>query len=256
MKRRKRGLVIITDGGSAHRIYEAFPLGKLVGKRVKDGQVVGEACCTTIRYRWKGSDGKLRDAMRIVNKPVDNPKPKPKRTLWMPNVRRNRAWGAGDMGTGGGSERKVVWHTTESGHDAGAIHWLDDYIKRNNSSYHLLWNPWTGQFCQLYAADVGARSLKNASSPYLATNRHGNVCIQVSIVGKASERPLAGGSPLKGRARLMDWLDAWDIPHRNLTTKGRDRTEFKRSGHSAHKNAPGNDHYDPGAILFSELWNG
>lgn len=259
----KNGVVRVLSGGKKqyrHLLYGVKARKGFHGKNVKDGQWIGVATSrklVTYRRRKKLSSGKIIElgTKKVIARPVGGHKPTVKATLWMPGVRQVRAWGALDMRHGGGyTARKVTFHTTESGNDSGSIVWLPKYVIDRGSSYTVLWNPWTGQFRQMYAANVGARSLKGGRWGY-ETNRNGRINIQVSIVGRASQRPLAGGSPLKGRQRLIEWLDAWGIPHTDITSASRSKAAYNRSGYSSHASVPYNDHYDPGATGgFKLLW--
>lgn len=170
---------------------------------------------------------------------------------WMPGAaRRPRTGGAME----GQPWRSVVFHTSESGNDAGAIGGVADWVIRQGSEYHLLWNPWHDQFLQLIKASQSARALRNAAGGY-RTNRKGTRLIQVCIVGRTADRPLAGGSPLKGRDRLVAWLDSQGVP-RTDRTGSRDRRLWESSGVHRHADAPGNDHTDPGPVDLALLYGG
>jgi len=168
---------------------------------------------------------------------------------WMPGAAR-------DPVTGGTMEgqplRSVVWHTSESGHEPGAIRGVASWVKQQGSEYHLLWNPWTGELLQLIAASQSARALRNASAGY-RTNRKGTRLIQVCVVGRTAERPLAGGSPLIGWDGLRAWLASHGIPETDRTGS-RGRARWESSGVHRHADAPGNDHTDPGPIDFARLY--
>lgn len=168
---------------------------------------------------------------------------------WMPGAQRRPVQGGAMEGQ---PWRSVVFHTSESGNHGDAINGVADWVISQRSEYHLLWNPWTGQFLQLIPASQSARALRNASAGY-RTNRKGTRLIQVCIVGLTSQRPLAGGSPLKGWDRLRDWLDSHGIP-RTDRTGSRDRGRWESSGVHRHADAPGNDHTDPGPIDWPWLY--
>lgn len=170
---------------------------------------------------------------------------------WLPGAQRRPVEGGAMEGQ---PWRSVVFHTSESGYDPAAIDGVAGWVVSQRSEYHLLWNPWHGQFLQLIPASQSARALRNAPGGY-RTNRKGTRLIQVCIVGSTSQRPLAGGSPLKGWDRLRDWLDSHGIPHTDLTGS-RDRGKWESSGVHRHADAPGNDHTDPGPIDFDLLYDG
>lgn len=246
VKATKSGVVVVTKKGVMHRIRNVTVRPKKRGQKVKAGAWIAKANGNRLRYKRIAANGAQWDAMPIAKK--DNNK---KSGNWMPGVTRMPNSGGGDMSSAPGSERKVVWHTTESDHKAGVINSVARYTTSKLISYHVLWNPATGEFVQTYPADVAARSLMNA--PGLATNRHGQVCIQISIVGRGSERPLKRGRVLKGRRKLLEWLDGHGIPRDVITSDSRSVSQFTKSGHTNHRSAPGNDHTD--FFMTDEDWN-
>lgn len=237
LKQKGRSLTLTTKGGWVHKISNTRPVKQRIGEMIQVGERVGTARGRKIRYIRRTKTGGLRDGMPTVTKNNNE-----KSGNWMPGVKRVRASGGGDMSTGGGNEVKVVWHTTESSDARGVIDTVAKYVVNKNVAYHILWNPKTGEIVQLYPANVAARALENASN--LATNRHGKLCIQVSIVGKASDRPLKAGKDLKGRRNLMEWFDGHGIPRKAIDSDSRSREMFTRSGHTNHRSAPGNTHTD------------
>ena len=157
-------------------------------------------------------------------------------------------WGAM---TGEGDARKCVWHTSES--DPGSIRGVVDWVQQQGSQYTLVWDPTTGEVVQLLPADVGARALKNAG--WFPTNRYGDVCIQICVVGRAADNPLTKGKPMKGRRKLLKWVGKWGVPRHHIK-RGlvpRSRTKWKKSGHTTHLACPGNDHRDPGKVDWGWL---
>ena len=87
----------------------------------------------------------------------------------------------------------------------------------------------------------------------MRTNRVGNIRIQVCVIGRANDNPLVT-SPLKGWEKLRLWLRSWGIPEVDARDWARSRDAWFRSGHTDHRSAPGNDHYDPGRIDFDLLF--
>lgn len=169
-------------------------------------------------------------------------------TDWMPQADRSPVQGGTMDGKPG---RHVVWHTSESGNGPGAIRGVANWVKQQRSEYHLLWNPWTGEFLQLIAASQSARALKNDGG--YRTNRQGQLRVQVCIVGRTADKPLAGGSPLKRWPELRAWLADLGIPEIGRTGS-RSRALWEQPGHHRHADAPGNDHTDPGPIQFDLLF--
>jgi len=247
VKQEGKDVVVKQKDGRKHTLTNVKLRKSKSGKSVSSGAWIGKAVKSKVKYKVFGSNGKQKDAMKVVQK-KDGKQPK-----WM-NVKKVLGATIGEM-NGGGNERKVVWHTTESGNSESAIDGVANYIVSKDISYHILYNPWTGQFRQMYAADVPARSVGNAYNPYMANNRHGEICIQVSIVGKASQKPLDGGSPMKNRRKLMQFLDQWEIPRKNISdTKNHSRSQWVKSGHTTHGSAPDNwDRTDPGPVNWSKL---
>lgn len=237
----KGGVVIKTESGSVHTISGVT--GSRM-KRVKAGERIGKATGNSIVYT-KRDHKTIVDAMPVVLRPSGL---KPER--WMPGVKQIHA--SGDAGVmGPGNEVKVVWHTSESGNDHNAIYGVAAWVKQQQSEYTICWNPYTGQFIQLFPAEVGARAVMNGYS--LPANRHGKICIQVCVIGRGANAPLAK-SPMKGRRELMEWLDSWGVPRDVITSDARSIARWKMSGHTTHRSAPRpNDHTDPGRVNWQKL---
>lgn len=157
---------------------------------------------------------------------------------------------AGGRMEGPSGVRSVVWHTSESSPHADPAG-IARYVIGRSSEYHLVWNVYSGHVVQLLPAGQSARSLRNAGS--LRTNRVGDVRIQICVVGRAADNPLAS-SPLAGWEGLRAWLADWGVPEVDRVDLSRSRTTWARSGHTTHSSAPGNDHTDPGRIDFDRLF--
>lgn len=238
-----RDVVITTSAGWKH-ILRGVKLKKK--GTVRTGDRIGVATGRRIIYKRLSKSGRVVDALSVCNR--DDA---PKGPKWMRNVKRmpSKNWGV----MGPGEERKAVWHTSESGNDSSAVFGVVNWVKKVESEYTIVWNPYTGQLIQIYPAHVGARSVKNGWT--VPANRHGKVCIQICVIGRAANAPLSK-SPMKGRRRLMEWLDSWGIPRVDITRSDRDvHTWTSRSGHTTHRSAPRpNDHTDPGPIDFKKLF--
>lgn len=239
----KNGLVVIENAKGFEHTLSNVKLTKRGS--VQAGERIGHASKKFIVYT-RFYQGKIADAMPTVNR-KDAIAPKE----WMPGAKKDHANGeAGQMGPG--NERKVVWHTSESGNDANAIHGVVNWVKQQRSEYTICWNPYTGQLIQLFPAHVGARAVMNGYS--IAANRHGKICIQVCVIGRWGNEPLVK-SPMKGRRELMEWLDSWGIPRENITNNNRSVSEWQKSGHTTHRSAPKpNDHTDPGPVNWNRLF--
>lgn len=238
----KDGVVIKTENGILHMLSGVKPVkpGRYVA-----GERIGRARGNSVIYTKRNKKEGIVDAMPVVLR-KDAPPPKE----WMPGADKKPSSGAGEMGPG--NEHKVVWHTSESGNDSNAIHGVVNWVKQQSSEYTIVWNPYTGQLVQLFPATGGARAVMNGYT--IPANRHGEVCIQVCVIGRAANAPLVK-SPMKGRRELMEWLDSWDIPRKSLVNNSRSVSEWMKSGHTTHGSAPKpNDHTDPGPIDFKKLF--
>lgn len=238
----KGGVVLKDENGKVHALSNV-KLSK-PGK-YSAGERMGKATAKSVTYSKKS--GKAYDDAMLAVKHDNGPAPK----KFMPGVKTVGHNGeAGEMGPG--SERKVVWHTSESGNDSAAIDGVVNWVKQQQSEYTIAWNPYTGQFRQFFPADVGARSVMNGYS--IPANRHGKVCIQVCVIGRAANAPLVK-SPMKGRRELMEWLDSWGVPRKDITNNDRSGPAWMKDGHTTHRSAPRpNDHTDPGPIDFKKLF--
>lgn len=237
----KGGIVIKTDTSVVH-LLSGVKLNK--PGNYSAGERIGKATGKSVVYSKKHHKEYL-DAMDAVKHPQHlDPK------KWMPGAKNVGHHGeAGQMGPG--NERKVVWHTSESGNDHSAIDGVVNWVKQQQSEYTICWNPYTGQFRQLMPADVGARAVMNGYT--IPANRHGKICIQVCVIGRGANAPLVK-SPMKGRRELMEWLDSWGVPRKNITSDNRSVLEWKKSGHTTHRSAPKpNDHTDPGPVDWKRL---
>lgn len=235
------GIVLKTNKGFMHLLSNT-KLNK-PGK-YSAGERMGVATKGSVVYTRRNLK-EIIDAMPVVLR-KDGPKPKE----WMPKAEKKPSDGAGVMGPG--NELKVVWHTSESGNDSRSIYGVVDWVKRQSSEYTIAWNPYTGQLVQMFPANKGARAVMNGYT--IPANRHGKICIQVCVIGRAANAPLVK-SPMKGRRELMEWLDSWGVPRKDITNNSRDVEAWKKSGHTTHKSAPKpNDHTDPGPIDFKKLF--
>jgi hypothetical protein len=123
---------------------------------------------------------------------------------------------------------------------------------------HILWDPFTGAFCQFVPADSRSKSLADKAGG-TRTNRAGSVVIQIEalffpwcvVKGKAYE--CLQDTPCEGWDKLHAWVKSWGVP--DVWPMGRP-TSFvphrnaavweSRAGWYGHSQAPENDHQDPG----------
>lgn len=256
------GGTVHTDGGSLvvctaskyeHKIRNVKLSERLkAGDVVRSGQRIGTAVGRKIVYTRRGPSGKEIDAMEVALRDDSRVAP---REFFKPAKRRVPADPGGVMGPG--TERKVVWHTSESDWRDG-IDGVVEWIQKMGSQYTLLWNPYEKdrrkRFVQIYSSRVGARALKNDFN--FPTNRHGELCIQICVIGRKSDSPLSK-SPMYGRRELMEWLDYHKIPRKlvfDQKNPKRSRVQWMQSGHATHSVCPGNDHTDPGYINTKKLF--
>jgi hypothetical protein len=145
-----------------------------------------------------------------------------------------------------------VWHSTENDpHNTSAAS-IANFLDRVNFSVHLVWNPVSGAIVQAIPADRYGRGLKGTGFP---TNRMGNPCIQIEVVGFAAH-PFTDG-PCKGLDPIMDWLRSFGIPDvfPSGVAGNRNRQTWQKAGHFTHAVTPDNDHTDPGRINPTKLFD-
>ena len=120
---------------------------------------------------------------------------------------------------------------------------------------HILWDPFTGRYCQFYPADSRSKSV--VDQPGLTrTNRAGVVVIQVEALFFPYCRvngvvyPRLVDTPCKGWAALHAWVASWGVP--DVWPNGRpenctrdEHTWETQGGWYPHAAVPENDHVDP-----------
>lgn len=243
---------IVTDNKYVHLLKNVKFTGYLNRRKVLAGERIGVATRRRVIYSRYRPDKKEVDAIAAVKR-HDN---KVKADEYFRRARRvSPKHTPGVMGPG--KERKVVWHTSESDWRSG-IDPVTNWVQMKGSQYTLLWNPYekrrSERFRQLYSSHDGARSLKNDGD--YGTNRHGEICIQICVIGRAADKPLSK-SPMYGRRELMEWIDYHDIPRKLIFDQSnplRSRKQWEKDGHATHRVCPGNDHTDPGYINTKKLF--
>lgn len=191
-------------------------------------------------------------------------------TLWVPGAERiTPSLPGGDMSEGPGGPPRVVWHTTEApaGSDASWTNVIK-VLRDKNAEPQVMWDPVTDRLGQFMPLNVSARALRNDGTT--KTNRVGEVCIQVEVMGYAARpftddwRPGPNYRALMAAIRSWGIPDVWpagppprfiaDPPH-NVPEDDRDRpTWLRKGGHYSHSQIPGNDHGDPGGISTIALF--
>ncbi|MEU9187613.1 peptidoglycan-binding domain-containing protein [Streptomyces sp. NPDC048484] len=183
-------------------------------------------------------------------------------TNWIEKARR-----LGDGSIGGAMDHpsvpgRVVWHTTESGTGDDAFKAVAAHLISVTAEPHLLYDPTTDRLGQFGPLNHSARALRNDGST--RTNRVGKVCIQIEVLGRAAKPFTKTWEPGPNYRAMMAAIRSWKIPDTfpagRLATSASDATNRPRTvwmskgGHYGHANIPGNDHWDPGDIDRSALF--
>ncbi|MEU3793077.1 peptidoglycan-binding domain-containing protein [Streptomyces fructofermentans] len=183
-------------------------------------------------------------------------------TIWIEKAQR-----LGDGTIGGAMDHasvpgRVVWHTTESGTGDDAFRAVAAHLIRVTAEPHLLYDPTTDRLGQFGPLNASARALRNDGAT--RSNRVGKVCIQIEVLGRAAKPFTDTWKPGPKYRAMMAAIRSWGIPDtfpagRLAATaaeaNNRPRSVWMaRGGHYGHANIPGNDHWDPGAIDRSALF--
>jgi hypothetical protein len=181
-------------------------------------------------------------------------------TVWIPEAEDLAA--AGTSGAMLGGPPRVVWHTTEapSGKTAAGRDYFDlmhRVLTGKQAEPHILYDPLTDRLGQYFPLNRSARALRNDTATGTSTNKTGEVCIQIEVVGYASKPFTSYWKPGPNFAALMRAIRSWGIPDvwpgggmsRAGESVSRSLTTWKtRAGHYGHCHVPGNTHWDCGAI--------
>lgn len=182
-------------------------------------------------------------------------------TIWIPGAER-----LGDGKIGGAMDSpnrppRVVWHTTESGAGNAAFDSVGRYLRSIGAEPHILYDPTTDRIGQFGTLNESARALKNDGAT--RTNRTGKVCIQIEVLARASAPFTGYWKPGPNYRALMAAIRSWGVPDvfpmgaLPASAGSGLRTEsvwLNQGGHYGHRNVPGNDHWDPGAISRTALF--
>lgn len=176
--------------------------------------------------------------------------------LWMPGARRSPQPGGVTLNTS--LPPRGVWHITwdalrpDGGQpDSQAV---SDYLKRMGYCPTLMWNPFTGDIEQFYAANVGGRALA-------AWNEDGTANIQIEVffspgcVVDGIKYGTVADTPCNGLENILAWMDTFGIPRTwpmgapQWQGNSRDPAIWNtQAGHYGHCNVPDNTHTDPGPM--------
>ena len=174
-----------------------------------------------------------------------------KKRKWHPKAKRFRGKYSGTMqGTG---SRKITLHTSES--DPGSIQGVTNWVLMKNIEYHQTIDDKLKVTHQYFPYNRGARSLGNGGiNGGIGCNKSGEVNIQICIIGRAKNDPIADLSPW-AIDLIKEIAEAWDIPLKVRDDGRSTKTWLEKNGIFAHSNAPNNTHTDPGKIpqrIFTE----
>lgn len=187
--------------------------------------------------------------------------------LWMPGAEH---LDIGDHAPTDGGPAKALAHITwdHNGTKAKPIDLvpfanLKSYFGSNATGWaeapHILWSPFTGEFCQFVPANSRSKSVVDLAGG-TRTNRAGSVVIQVEALffpwcrygGKAYES--LADTPGKGWDALHAWIKSWGVPDswpmgkpNGFTGNRNERIWETTAGWYAHAQVPENDHTDPGS---------
>jgi hypothetical protein len=154
-----------------------------------------------------------------------------------------------------------VLHTTEGATCDAAL----TAFRSTNFWPHLTIEPRTLRVVQHLPLTIGARALSDSIGPENSMR-----CVQIEIVGFAAETPTWAPEQLAFVGGVMRQIEgAVPVPHRSgltfLDAAGVNRTPSNRmtldawkrfAGWCGHQHAPGENHWDPGAIDIDALLAG
>jgi len=159
-----------------------------------------------------------------------------------------------------GNPPRTVWHTTESPAGGNYFFSVAAYLIRVASEPQIIYDPVTDRMGQFGPLTQSARALQNDGSR--RTNREGKACIQVEVLGRASQPWTKGFDPADkpNFRRMLAAMRAHGIPDvwpagaplataAAVAKKPRSKTTWQnKGGHFSHGQVPGQTHWDPGAI--------
>lgn len=189
-------------------------------------------------------------------------------TIWIPGAERLTPSMPGGKITSSAPPR-VVWHTTEAdpGKDA-TFAAMVRVLTSKSAEPQVLYDPVSDRLGQFIPLNLSGRALKNDGGTQ--TNRVGEVCIQIEVIGRSAKPFTDTWKPGKNYRALMAAIRSWGIkdswpagrppvfvasPPHNVPESARSRTIWTtKGGHYGHSQIPGNDHGDPGGIDIVKLF--
>jgi hypothetical protein len=160
----------------------------------------------------------------------------------------------------GGTRRGITIHDEGATRNAsgrkGDVTWLAQYVNGRRISYHLLYNPDTGQWIQMIPFTHAARSMMggDVDGRGNSANRAGTYNIQVCLAGYNASH--GGPKPDWKKAKNL-WVFAELVDHYKIPKKvrsewgskaGRSKKAWMVGGFQGHRHGPHDDHTDPGDI--------
>lgn len=185
--------------------------------------------------------------------------------LWLPGVERVAGVSAGPMNADG--SKKLLFHSTEGSSIEGAIATFQ--TRSSHPWSHLIVDCHERRAVQCVPLNLASRSLLHPAGTE-ETNRDGDFCVQIELVGSASDpqsiaagdewdwlgrnivRPIVGltGIPLVTHVHWVAYPASYGLaaPQR-LTVADWD----SYSGLLGHQHCPNNSHGDPGLIEIDRI---
>jgi hypothetical protein len=166
----------------------------------------------------------------------------------------------GAEGMAGGSRKGITIHdegaTRNASQRKGDVTWLADYVNSERISYHLIYNPDTGQWIQMIPFDKAARSMMggDVDGRGNSANRAGTYNIQVCLAGYNASHggPKPDWKKAKNLWVFAELMDRYGIPAKVRSEwgseAGRSKKAWMAGGIQGHRHGPHDDHTDPGVI--------
>ena len=184
---------------------------------------------------------------------------------WLPRKWATRRAMTNPEKMAGGPRRGITIH------DEGAtrpavdrkkdITWLADYTNQRRISYHLDYNPDTGQWIQMIPFDCAARSMVggDVDGRGNSANRAGTYNIQICLAGYNVSHggPKPDWKKAKNLWVLAELIDRYGIPLKMRSQWGgkasRGKSAWMRGGIQGHCHGVHDTHTDPGDVDVREM---
>lgn len=165
----------------------------------------------------------------------------------------------------GGDRRGITVHdegqTRSAAQRRGDITWLADYTNARRISYHLDYNPDTGQWIQMIPFNYAARSMVggDVDGRGNSANKAGRYNIQICLAGYNVSHggPKPNWKKAKNLWVLAELIDRYRIPLRVRSQWGgkasRSRKAWMAGGIQGHVHGPNDTHTDCGDVDIPEM---